>query len=154
MSVSAHLVDGARRFRDSDVYYSFKRSPITVIAAAVTAIFMISALFAPWLAPHQPFDLATVELLDGFTPPVWQAGGDPRVWWGAAGDAGHRNGFPTPSGGAPPRPEAASQGFRAPGRAASPAARDAPHRHATRSLPKALGSRLYESILRTFGISS
>ncbi len=47
---------------------------------------------------------------------------------------------------------AASQGFRAQGRAASPVARGAPHRHATRSLPKTLGSRLYESILRTFGI--
>jgi hypothetical protein len=45
---------------------------------------------------------------------------------------------------------AASQGFRA----ASPAARDARHRHATRSWPKTLGSRLYESILMTFGITS
>ncbi len=44
---------------------------------------------------------------------------------------------------------AASQGFRA----ASPVARGAPHRHAMRSWPKTLGSRLYESILRTFGIS-
>ncbi len=44
---------------------------------------------------------------------------------------------------------AVSQGFRA----ASPVARDAPHRHATRSLPKTLGSRLYESLLRTFGIT-
>ncbi len=82
MTVSAHLVDGVRRFRDSDVYYSFKRSPVTIVAAVVTAIFMISALFAPWLAPHQPFDLATVELLDAFTPPVWQAGGDPRFLLG------------------------------------------------------------------------
>ncbi len=82
MTVSAHLVDGARRFRDSDVYYSFKHSPVAIVAAVVTAIFMISALFAPWLAPHQPFDPATVELLDGFTPPVWQAGGDPRFLLG------------------------------------------------------------------------
>jgi len=44
---------------------------------------------------------------------------------------------------------AASQGFRT----ASPMARGAAHRHATRSWPKALGSRLYESIIRTFGIS-
>ncbi len=49
---------------------------------------------------------------------------------------------------------AASQGFRAQGRAASRMARDAPHRHATHSLPKTLGSRLYESILRTFGMTS
>ena len=82
MSVSAHLVDGVRRFRDSDVYYSFKHSPVAIVAAVVTAIFLISALFAPWLAPHQPFDPATVELLDGFTPPVWQADGDPRFLLG------------------------------------------------------------------------
>ncbi len=82
MSVSAQWVDGVRRFRDSDVYYSFKRSPVAIVAAVVTAIFLISALFAPWLAPHQPFDLATVDLLDGFTPPVWQAGGDPRFLLG------------------------------------------------------------------------
>ena len=82
MSVNAQWVDGVRRFRDSDVYYSFKRSPVTIVAAVVTAIFMISALFAPWLAPHQPFDLATVELLDAFTPPAWEAGGDPRFLLG------------------------------------------------------------------------
>ena len=82
MAVSAQLADGVRRFWDSDVYYSFKRSPVTIVAAAVTAIFMISAVFAPWLAPHQPFDPATVDLMDGFTPPVWQAGGDPRFLLG------------------------------------------------------------------------
>jgi peptide/nickel transport system permease protein len=82
MTANAQLTDGVRRFRDSDVYYSFKRSPVTIVAAIVTAIFMISAVFAPWLAPHQPFDLATVDLLDGFLPPVWQADGDPRFLLG------------------------------------------------------------------------
>ena len=82
MTASPLLADGIRRFGDSDVYYSFKRSPVTIVAAIVTAIFMISAVFAPWLAPHQPFDLATVDLLDGFLPPVWQAGGDPRFLLG------------------------------------------------------------------------
>ncbi len=82
MTASAHLADGVSKFRDSDVYYSFKRSPVTIVAAIVTAIFMISAVFAPWLAPHQPFDLATVDLLDGFLPPAWQADGDPRFLLG------------------------------------------------------------------------
>jgi peptide/nickel transport system permease protein len=82
MAVSEHLFDTARRFRDSDVYYSFKHSPVTIVAAVVTAIFVISAAFAPWLAPHRPFDLATVDLLDGFTPPVWLEGGDPRFLLG------------------------------------------------------------------------
>ena len=82
MTESAHLANGVRRFRDSDVYYSFKRSPVTIVAAILTAIFMISAVFAPWLAPHQPFDLATVDLLDGFLLPMWQADGDPRFLLG------------------------------------------------------------------------
>ena len=47
-----------------------------------------------------------------------------------------------------PTETAAFQGFRT----ALRAARDAPHRHAPRALPKTLGNRLYESILRTFGI--
>ncbi|MHA1600035.1 MAG: ABC transporter permease [Alphaproteobacteria bacterium] len=70
------------RFRDSDVYYSFRRSPVTIVAAAITVIFVGAAVFAPWLAPHQPFDLATVDLLDAFTPPVWVEGGDSRFLLG------------------------------------------------------------------------
>ncbi len=70
--------------------------------------------------------------------------GDPSGQWAgrreAAGEAGHRQGFPTPSGGSPARPEAASQGFRAAhsfqtGRLAT----DVPHRHATRVLAESLG---------------
>ncbi len=79
--------------------------------------------------------------------------GDPPGWREAAGDAGHRQGFPTPSGGSSARPEAASQGFRAAhnfetGRMAS----DGPHRHATRSWPKTLGNRLYGSLSTLLGI--
>jgi len=59
------------RILDSDVLYSFKRSPIIVISAVVTLIFIIGAGFAPWLAPHDPFDPASLDLMDGFTPPVW-----------------------------------------------------------------------------------
>ena len=82
MAASEHVIDSVRRLRDSDVYHSFKRSPVTIVAAVVTAVFMISAVFAPWLAPHQPFDPATVELLDGFSPPVWMEGGDSRFLLG------------------------------------------------------------------------
>ncbi len=67
----------------------------------------------------------------------------------AAGDAGHRQGFPTPSGGSPARPEAVSQGFRTASRMAS----DVPHRRATRSWPKTLGNRLYGSFSALFGIT-
>ncbi|TXL76331.1 ABC transporter permease [Vineibacter terrae] len=65
------------RLRDSDLWWSFSRSPLTVAAALVTLLFVVGALFAPWLAPHDPFDPRTLKLLDAFTPPAWTADGRP-----------------------------------------------------------------------------
>jgi peptide/nickel transport system permease protein len=41
-----------------------------------------SALFAPWVAPHNPFDLRTLNLLDAFTPPAWSERGNPTYFLG------------------------------------------------------------------------
>ncbi len=60
-----------RRFFDSDLWWSFTRSPITMISAVVALICILGALFAPWIAPHNPFDLASLNLLDAFKPPSW-----------------------------------------------------------------------------------
>ena len=60
---------------DSDLAYSFRRSPVTVAAALVALACVTGALGAPWLAPHNPFDLASLNLLDAFTPPAWTAKG-------------------------------------------------------------------------------
>jgi len=64
-------MDAMRRFLDGDVFFSFKQSPLVVFAAIVTLICILAALFAPWVAPHNPFDLRTLNLLDAFTPPAW-----------------------------------------------------------------------------------
>ena len=46
------------------------------MAAAVVALLIIGgALFAPWIAPHDPFDPATLSLLDASNPPAWLEGG-------------------------------------------------------------------------------
>jgi peptide/nickel transport system permease protein len=78
----ARLADGVRRFLDSDLWYSFTRSPVVVVSALVTLIFVGAAVFAPLVAPHNPFDLASIDLLDSFIPPIWQDGGDPRFLLG------------------------------------------------------------------------
>ncbi len=59
------------RFFAGDVWYSFKRSPVAVISAVLVLLCTASALFAPWLAPHNPFDLATLDLSDARLPPAW-----------------------------------------------------------------------------------
>ena len=61
---------------DSDLWYSFSRSPVTVVSALVALVCVLGAGFAPWLAPHNPFDLATLNLMDAFKPPAWEADGD------------------------------------------------------------------------------
>jgi peptide/nickel transport system permease protein len=65
-----------KAFFDSDLWWSFTRSPITVISAIVAFICIAGAVLAPVLAPHNPFDLASLQLMDAFKPPAWQAEGD------------------------------------------------------------------------------
>jgi peptide/nickel transport system permease protein len=70
------------RFFDGDVWHSFRSSPVAIGAAVVAAVCIISALFAPWLAPHNPFDLATLELSDARLPPAWEDGGERKYLLG------------------------------------------------------------------------
>jgi peptide/nickel transport system permease protein len=71
----ARVKDTADRLLDSDVYYSFRNSRVTVVAAAITAVLFLAALFAPWITPQNPFDPGSLNLLDAFTPPAWAEGG-------------------------------------------------------------------------------
>ncbi|MEQ8651401.1 MAG: ABC transporter permease [Kiloniellales bacterium] len=70
------------RFKDSDVYYSFRRSWLAQVSAVVTLIFLIMAVFAPILAPFNPYDLAQISLMDSLIPPVWVEGGETRFLLG------------------------------------------------------------------------
>jgi len=65
------MQSAARRLFDSDLFYSFRHSPITVIASVTILVGIVAATFAPWVAPHNPFDLKTLNLLDAFTPPAF-----------------------------------------------------------------------------------
>ena len=59
------------RFLDSDLWWSFKRSPVTVVSAIAALVCVLGAVLAPLIAPHNPFDLASLNLTDAFTPPAW-----------------------------------------------------------------------------------
>ena len=64
-----------RRAFASDFWFDFTHSPIAVVAAVIALLCIGGALFAPWLAPHDPFDLATLDLADSHLPPAWMADG-------------------------------------------------------------------------------
>ncbi|MEI8144726.1 MAG: ABC transporter permease [Alphaproteobacteria bacterium] len=67
-----------KKVLDSDLMYSFTRSWVTMIAAVIVLIFFVGAVFAPVLAPHDPFNLEALNLLDGSKPPAWSADGEWR----------------------------------------------------------------------------
>lgn len=70
------------RFGDSDLLASFLSSKVTVAAGVITLILFLAAVFAPLVAPTDPFNPATNFLINSLTPPRFVAGGDPRFLLG------------------------------------------------------------------------
>ena len=58
-----------KMFLKSDIVWSYRHSPVTIIASIIATLLVLMAVFAPWLAPYNPFNPATLNLMDGFTPP-------------------------------------------------------------------------------------
>ncbi|GAA6208638.1 ABC transporter permease [Cognatishimia sp. WU-CL00825] len=56
----------------------FSHSPAAIIAAIVAIAIIFGAAFAPWLAPTNPYDLASFSLMDGLLPPMWEEFGNPK----------------------------------------------------------------------------
>ncbi|RJG41312.1 ABC transporter permease [Mesorhizobium sp. DCY119] len=61
--------------RDSDVWYKFTASPLTVAAALIALAMIVCAVLAPWIAPHDPFDPQSIDLMNSLIPPVWSPNG-------------------------------------------------------------------------------
>jgi peptide/nickel transport system permease protein len=70
------------KWLDSDVGYSFKTSPVAIVAALVAFICVFCAVFANMIAPTNPFDLTTLELSDARLPPAWIEGGKAKFFLG------------------------------------------------------------------------
>ncbi len=62
---------------DSDFVWGFRNSPVAIVSFVVTLLLVLAAVFAPWVAVQNPFDPASLNLLNGFTPP-----GEPNAFTG------------------------------------------------------------------------
>lgn len=80
--MAAHVASRLRRFTESDLFYSFYRSKVTVVAAIVLLLLVLAAVFAPLIAPQDPFDIGSLSLLDSELPPAWMEGGNSAYWLG------------------------------------------------------------------------
>ena len=64
------------RIKNSAFWYSFLRDKVAVSSAVVVGILCLLALFAPWISPHTPYDIETLDIMNSQLPPSWQEGGD------------------------------------------------------------------------------
>jgi peptide/nickel transport system permease protein len=74
--------DDGWRWLDSDLIYSFTRSKLVVAAAVLTVLMVGAAMLAAPIAPHDPYDLKSLSLIDANLPPPWVEGGDRRYLLG------------------------------------------------------------------------
>tara|TARA_B100000700_G_scaffold97975_1_gene110248 strand:- start:48712 stop:49662 length:951 start_codon:yes stop_codon:yes gene_type:complete len=70
------------RFRDSYLLYSFKRDLVAQVSLVLFAMLIFAAVFAPWLAPANPYDLAQIDIMASELPPFWIDGADPQYLMG------------------------------------------------------------------------
>lgn len=69
--------------RGPDVLLGFAAErPGAAFAAAVLGTIAVAALLAPLIAPQDPFDLTSFDLLDAALPPAWIEGSDTRFLLG------------------------------------------------------------------------
>ncbi len=70
------------RMLDSDLFHSFRSTPVAVASAIVALAIALGALFAPWIAPYDPFDLASLDLNNSLIPPLGAEGAKPAFLLG------------------------------------------------------------------------
>ncbi|PIE46601.1 MAG: ABC transporter permease [Gammaproteobacteria bacterium] len=64
-----------RQFSQSDFFYYFIRNKTVVVSFIIFLLFILLAVFAPLFAPHNPYDLAAIDIMDSELPPAWMAEG-------------------------------------------------------------------------------
>lgn len=72
----------------SDFAYQFRRSPVAIVSFVVTLVLVLGALLAPLIAPFDPFDPASLNLMNGFSRPMTPNAFTGDVFWLGTDDQG------------------------------------------------------------------
>lgn len=65
-----------QRFLQSDFLYHFLRDPVACVSFAILMLLVVSAFAAPLIAPHNPYDPTTIDIMDAEAPPAWDDEGN------------------------------------------------------------------------------
>jgi len=75
-------MNALKKLWHSDLAWSWRHSPVAIFATILVVLLFFGAFGAPWVAPHNPFDLASIQLLDALLPPLWHPDGHEAYWLG------------------------------------------------------------------------
>jgi peptide/nickel transport system permease protein len=64
-----------KEFKESYLWYSFKRDKVAIISFAILLILIVTAIFAPLIAPYNPYDPNNIDIMNSEIPPVWMPDG-------------------------------------------------------------------------------
>lgn len=68
-----------RRFsRENELVYLFLRNRVAQLAALIAVVSVGAAAFANIIAPTNPYDIASIDIMDSLIPPAWSADGESR----------------------------------------------------------------------------
>ncbi|MUM76928.1 ABC transporter permease subunit [Pseudodesulfovibrio sp. F-1] len=70
------------RFKESYMLHSFLRDPVALCSFIILTTLVFSAFAAPVIAPHNPYDTRTINVMDARTPPSWSDKGDAKFLLG------------------------------------------------------------------------
>lgn len=68
--------------KKSYFFYSFKRDKVAVVSFFLLVLLIGASVLAPVIAPHNPYDSATIDVMDAEQPPSWMPDGDKRFLLG------------------------------------------------------------------------
>ena len=85
MSADNNTLTTWSRIKDSDIYFSFKKSPTAIISSSILFIIFFCSFFVELVTPYNPFDPSSLSLMEAFTPPSWTEDGMSKFILGTDG---------------------------------------------------------------------
>ena len=70
---------------ETEFFHNYRRSASAMIGSALMVLFVFAVLAGPFLVAQDPYDIASLDLMDSYKPPVWVDGGDPQFPLGTDG---------------------------------------------------------------------
>jgi len=70
------------RFKDSYLFYSFKRDPVAIVSFSIFFILLLVGLLAPVIAPYNTYNTSTFDIMDSELPPSWMDAGSKAFFLG------------------------------------------------------------------------